>query len=186
MTAAISDAPLTVTTLPTVSVWPDIEKRFGKAREVAADRNRGKQLVIVTKQRSFMLVGCPAPETFSPPVIAAIEKIVPSATPLHITVIANNDPEAIQSDVLKVIPFAAYLLGLVHMGHSVILFEGHSSGLVAAVRDADLLLVDGAMSSTLPHNWVNIAKAVMRQRWIIEFGRDGKLTDLAKPARLKS
>ncbi len=172
-----------ITTISEVKIWPDVEKRFAKARAVAADRARGKQLVIVTTKRAYMLVGCPGPETFPPQAIATVEKVVPSGKPLNIAVIASNDTDAIQSDVLKVIPFAGYLLTLVHLGHYVTVFEGHKSALVAGVRDADLLLVDGSLVSALPPNWLSIVKAVMRQRWILQFSPDGKWIELAKPEK---
>jgi hypothetical protein len=84
--------------------------------------------------------------------------------------------------VNQFIPFLGYLIGMAYLGHSVVVFEGHPSALSIACRDADLLIVDGAMLQHLQKDRVTVATSVLRKRKILVFGRDGKIAEIsAKP-----
>ena len=69
-------------------------------------------------------------------------------------------------DISKTIPFFGILLGFAYIGHAVWIFEGHGGALVAGCRDADVLIVDGAMVPHLQTDWPTAASSVMRSREI--------------------
>ena len=79
---------------------------------------------------------------------ASIEKMIPSKVKRNIAAIAFTDLAAITKSPDKAIPFLGILLGFAYIGHTVWVFEGHPSALEAGCREADVLLVDGAM---VPH-----------------------------------
>lgn len=63
-------------------------------------------------------------------------------------------------------PFAGLFIGLAYIGHTVWIFEGHPSALVAGCRDADLLIVDGGMIPFMAKDWATTAASVMRNKEI--------------------
>jgi hypothetical protein len=135
-------------------------------------------------------IPCPPRGCFGPELIAGVRLIVPEDEPQAITVIAFNDvlraelpdrPEqqGITAELVNLlIPFLGYLLGMASTGHSVIVFEGHSSALALACRDADLLIVDDAMLAHLQKDWVAGACGAMGKPRILVFGRDGRIIPL--------
>jgi hypothetical protein len=128
--------------------------------------------------------------------IAGVRRIVPEDEPQAITVIAFNDvlraevPDLPQQQgitpqhVSLLIPFLGYLLGMAYNGHSVVVFEGHSSALALACRDADLLIVDEAMLALMQPGSVSVASRAMRKPRILVFGRNGRIT-LLDPTSLQ-
>jgi hypothetical protein len=133
---------------------------------------------------------CPPRGSVAPELIAGVRLIVPEDEPQAITVIAFNDvlraelpdrPEQqgiTAEEVSLLIPFLGHLLGMAYTGHSVVVFEGHSSALALACRDADLLIVDEAMLPRLQPDWVSVASHAMRKPRILVFGRDGRIHPL--------
>jgi hypothetical protein len=147
-------------------------------------------VALVTPGRLIIPVPCPPRGSFGPELNAGVRLIVPEDEPQAITVIAFNDvlgadlpdwpkDQAITAELVKLlIPFLGYLLGLASAGHRVVVFEGHSSALVVACRDADLLIVDDIMLAHLQQDWVSVTSGAMRKPRILVFGRDGRIIPL--------
>src|SRR5204863_4459621 len=94
---------------------------------------------------------------------AGIEKMISPAVKRKIAAIAYTELEAVQTDAGRAIPFLGILLGFAYIGHTVWVFEGHSSALAAGCRDADVLIVDGGMAPHLPPDWRTVASASMKK-----------------------
>jgi hypothetical protein len=130
---------------------------------------------------------CSAPGSYGSELITGVRQIVPEDEPQTIIVIAFNDvhhvdlPDRLKKQgvtaelVSDLIPFLGYLLGMAHLGHSVVVFEGHSSALVVACRDADLLIVDEVMLAHLQQDWISVACGVMRKPRILVLARHGRI-----------
>ena len=176
--------------MPEVDVPPDLEARFARARRIASGDEAvasgrslvpgQRYLVTVTPGRMCMMHPCPRPGSMQPSVVAAIERIAPSSTPLTIAVIALTELRALRESLAKAIPFVGYLLGLAYVGHTVVVFEGHASALRAGCRDADMLIVDEAMIPALQRDWLTVAWSVMRTPQALVFGRNGSLKRIVK------
>jgi hypothetical protein len=137
--------------MPKVDVPPDLEGRFTKARLVAAgktpanpsaDPNGERCMVVVTPNRSFAILRNPAKSALPPQGVQALEKIAPSIKPLTIRVIASIQFDTLLEPQAKPDPIIGLTIGLSRIGHTVVVFEGHSSAFQAGCRDADLLVVD--------------------------------------------
>ena len=146
---------------------PDIEKLFADVRKLAARPEQPRGMVMVLPDRKFGIwPESRAPQ--SPSAVERIELIVPSSIKRNIAVIAYTGfaqetfPATSAIDGNKAIPFLGILFGLSYIGHSVWIFEGHPTALVAGCRDADLLIVDSAMLPFLPTGWEDEAAKVMR------------------------
>ena len=164
--------------MPDVEEVPDLEERFSHARVAAADPQQ-RRIAIVSPQRLTMFQDCPPKGTASPAMVAAIHQIVRTWDPLNIAVIGMTDVDAVMEDWSQAIPIAGFLLGMGYLGHRVVVFEGHPSSIAAGCRDADLLLVDGAMEPFLPENWVELARSTMRGRQrIVVTARDGTAKEI--------
>jgi hypothetical protein len=147
-------------------------------------------VALVTPGRMILPIPCPPRSSVGPELIAGVRLIVPEDEPQAITVIAFNDvlraelperPEqqGITAELVSVLsPFLGCLLGMASAGHSVVVFEGHSSALALACRDADLLIVDEAMLPYLQPDWVSVASHAMRKPRILAFGRAGRIIPL--------
>jgi hypothetical protein len=135
-------------------------------------------------------IPCPPHGSFGPELIAAVRRFVPEDEPQAITVIAFNDvlrahlpggpkEQGITPELVNLlIPFLGYLLGMAYTGHSVVVFEGHSSALALACQDADLLIVDEAMLARMQPGSVGVASRAMRNPQILVFGRNGRIIPL--------
>jgi hypothetical protein len=143
--------------MPDVDQSPDIEDLFAKAR-----RQSVHQVTIVTPGRMLMSQPCPAPGSMPPDRVASVEQMMPSKVKRHVAVIAFTELGGLTKDASKAIPFLGLLLGLAYIGHAVWVFEGHPSALVAGCRDADVLIVDGAMVPHLQQDWVRVASGAMK------------------------
>jgi hypothetical protein len=144
--------------MPDVDEPPDIEEVFAKARRQSGDR-----VVIVTPGRIFIFQPCPAPASMSPDKVASVEQMMPSKVKRNVAAIAFTQLDGLMSDASKTIPFLGILLGFAYIGHVVWVFEGHPSALAAGCRDADVLIVDGAMVPYLQNDWIAVASSVMKR-----------------------
>jgi hypothetical protein len=147
-------------------------------------------VALVTPGRVIVPIPCPPRGSFGPELIARVRLIVPEDEPQAITVIAFNDvlkaevPDRLKRQgvtpelVSLLIPFLGYLLGVASIGHSVVVFEGHSSALALACWDADLLIVDEAMLTLMQPGSVSVASRAMRKSRMMVFGRDGRIFPL--------
>jgi len=157
--------------MPEVDLRPGIAGIFARARAAAAETHTGedgvphRQVILVTPGRLLIAKGCPAVENIPPKFLASLKKLVPSETGIQIAVIAYTYLDALKADLRRAVPFFDVLLGFAALGHTVCVFEGHSSALTAGCTDADLLLVDSAMLLFLDENdleWRSGALAAMR------------------------
>ena len=81
----------------------------------------------------------------------------------NVAAIAFNEVTGLTGDISGTIPFLGILMGFAYIGHSVWVFEGHSSALRAGCREADVLIVDGGMVPHLQKDWLSIASSSMRK-----------------------
>jgi len=147
-----------------VDVRPDVEKIFNQARKAAAGESdvdgKSRQVVVVTPGRMLMLQPCPPPGSMPASMVGQIEKLLSPKVKRKIAVIAYTELKALKGNLGKAIPFFGMLSGLAYVGHSVWIFEGHVSALVAGCKEADMLIVDGLMAPHLQSDWQAIASSV--------------------------
>jgi hypothetical protein len=79
-----------------------------------------------------------------------------------VAVIADTRVSGSLAEINKTIPFVGILVGLAYIGHCVIVFDGQLSRIAQGCRDADVLIVDGALLPYLHHDWHTTARQVMR------------------------
>ena len=158
--------------MPGVELLADMDALFGMARsqllkdELPLEKSvKGQRAVaIVTPGRLIMYEPCSPPGSMSDAQVAPVKKLMPPDPPLNISVISYTLLEAFIEDKSKTkcIPFLGFLLGFGHIGHSVVVFEGHPSAFESGVRDSDVLLVDSGMLPFIQSDWVEAAHRVMR------------------------
>ena len=79
----------------------------------------------------------------------------------------------------RAIPFFGYLMAMGSLGHSILVFEGHSSTLEMGCRGADVLVVDGGMIPFLQSDWITVVRSVMNnEQAILIFHRDQRIERL--------
>jgi hypothetical protein len=158
--------------MPEVDEVPNIDEVFERARKAAAGEGEqppgppGRHVIVVTPGRMLMLNPCPPPGSMPQKQVASMEQMISPKVKRNIAAIAYTELSDVRKDISKAIPFFGFLLGFAYIGHSVWVFEGHSSALAAGCRDADVLIVDDDMIPHLQKDWVAIASAVMRKREI--------------------
>ena len=106
--------------------------------------------------------------------VAQMESIVPSAVTRNIAAIAHTalvtgqkKPMAVAGEKIfkaagQAIPFFGMLLGLAYIGHKVRVFDGSTPPIPSGCKDADVLIVDGAVRGKLPEGWQAAACLAMR------------------------
>ncbi len=169
--------------MPEVYARDDIEDVFKRARAAAAEPTQDeegiyrRQMIIVTPGRLLIGKECPLAGELPSENLAVLEKLIPRKPILQICVITYTLLEALKEDMRRAIPFVDYLLGFAALGHSVWVFEGHTSALAAGCRDADLLLVDSGMLPSLEvnANWRQIALSNMKGQEIKLISREDKV-----------
>ncbi len=155
--------------MPEVDVGPNLADIFDQARKAAAgelEQPSGRHVVIVTPGRMIAFQPCPAPGSMPPAQVQNIEAMIPAQVKRKIAAIAYNGVDAITTDLSQAIPFLGFLVAFAYIGHSVWVFEGHESALVAGCKDADVLIVDGGMIPHLHKDWATVVSGVMRNREI--------------------
>lgn len=151
--------------MPEVDVRPDLEKIFDQARKAADEENTqgrlpSRQVVLVTPGRMLMLQPCPAAGSMPASVVSHVEKLASPKVKRKIAVIGYTELKAVTTNLARAIPFFGLLSGMAYVGHSVWIFEGHASALTAGCKDADVLIVDGAMVPHLAADWKAVASSV--------------------------
>jgi hypothetical protein len=155
--------------MPEVDEPDDIGAVFATARRAASGEGEqppvspGRHVIIVTPGRMLKFQPCPPVGSMAAPKVASIEQMIPSNPKRNIAAIAFTEVEAIAKNADKAIPFLGILLGFAYIGHAVWVFEGHPSALAAGCREADVLLVDGAMVPWLQSEWAAVAAKAMRR-----------------------
>ena len=154
-----------------VEVFEDMDEVFLQARQMAGGQypssdnpeldqpQRG--VAILTPGRLIMLDPCPESNSVPEDQFLPMMAMLPSKSPLNISVISYTQIEALTTDMSKAIPFRGYLLAWAYGGHNVIVFEGHPTAFDSGVRDADVLLMDSGMLPFVQFNWVDAAHRVM-------------------------
>jgi len=155
-----------------VELFEDMDLVFQEARQLAAgehpdtgapELDQAKRgVAVVTPGRLIMLDPCPDPANVPENELLPMLAMLPSKSPLNISVISHTRVEALTEDMTKAIPFRGYLLAWATGGHNVIVFEGHPSAFDSGVRDADVLLMDSGMVQFVQLDWVKAAERVMR------------------------
>lgn len=165
--------------MPEVAVRGDIEEVFAEARRMASGRKGPRGLVIIRPDRKYLLLPALAESPQLNSMAAGLEKMIPSAVKRNIAVIADTAFLAESgaavgvADVGKAIPFLGNLMGFCYLGHAVWIFEGHASALAPGCRDADVLIVDGAIAPSLETGWEGEVSKVMRNANILIQDRAG-------------
>jgi hypothetical protein len=123
-------------------------------------------IAVVTPSRNLLFIPGPAPGGVPQFASDAVRELFPAQPRLNVTVIAPIDPDLLDKalrdpaeDPNRLIPFFGMLHGIAYIGHSVVVFEGHHSGLEGALRNCDVLLVDSGMLPFLQEDWAAIAFA---------------------------
>ncbi|HXA06551.1 MAG TPA: hypothetical protein VNY30_17015 [Bryobacteraceae bacterium] len=150
--------------MPKVDQPRDIHRVFDQARKSAAGehvsgKDHSRQVVLVTPGRTLMLQPCPAPGSMPPNVVSQIESLISPKVKRKIAVIAYTELPAVTKGLSQAIPFFGMLVGIAYIGHSVWIFEGHSTALAAGSKEADLLIVDSGMVPHLPPDWQTLASS---------------------------
>jgi hypothetical protein len=154
--------------MPEVDESQDIEDVFKNARAVASGvglpiGHSGRHVIVVTPGRLLMFQPCPPEGTMAQQQVAPIERMIPSKVKRRIAAIAYTELNALKKNISTTIPFFGILIGFAYIGHSVWVFEGHKSALAAGCRNADVLIVDGAMIPHLQTDWAEVAASVMKR-----------------------
>jgi hypothetical protein len=162
--------------MPEVDESQDIEDVFKNARAVASGEalpvgRSGRHVIVVTPGRLLMFQPCPPEGAMAQRQVEPIERMIPPKVKRKIAAIAYTELSALKKDISKTIPFFGILIGFAYIGHSVWVFEGHSSALAAGCRDADVLIVDGAMIPHLQTDWAEVATSVMKRPEIYSHDR---------------
>ncbi len=162
--------------MPEVDMPPKLEEIFERARKAAAEdtmpgKGKNRHIVLVTPGRMLMLQPTPAPGAMKPEAVQAVEKIMSSKTKRNVAVIAYTELTALQASLAQTIPFIGLLMGLAYIGHTVWIFEGHSSALAVGCREAELVIADNAMIPFLQEDWVAVASAAMKRPLIFAHER---------------
>lgn len=149
-----------------------LDAAFDKIREAAAG---GKVLILRPDSKTLSIRGVD-PAHAPPAARAAIERMLPSAVKRNIAVLADTSWSTAPAPDLQAanaaIPFFGMLLGFSGAGHSVwVIGTGTMPLLLAAAREADVLLVDDLRIGGLPQNWKTVVAAVMRGKQILLYDR---------------
>ena len=157
--------------MPDVAPVGDIEEVFAQVRKTASGEGGPRGLVLVRPDRRLLLMPALEASPKLTEMAAGMERLIPSDVKRNVAVIADTGfaggakPDLAQAS--KAIPFLGLLTGLNYIGHSLWVFEGHSSALAAGLRDADVLIVDSGMAPHLEKGWQETAAAVMRNANIL-------------------
>ncbi len=147
---------------------------FERAKAIAADKH-SPQVVLVRPDLSLLALACPSASSMPDAVIQQVERIVPSSVKRNIAVLTETGfaPAGPRAEVGSAawtavgndLPFFGILNGLGCIGHTVWIFDV-SADLRAACRDAEILIIDGAVSERVAELSLDAACEVLRTRSI--------------------
>jgi hypothetical protein len=168
LTAGATDDSLFQPRMPEVDEPANLSDVCDQARSAAAGANpapagSGRHVVIITPGRVLMFQPCPAPDSMPEDQVASIKRLIPPEPQRNIAAISFTELSAVRANAAKAIPFVGMLMGFAYIGHAVWVFEGHPSALALGCREADALLVDGAMVPHLQSDWQAVASSAMRR-----------------------
>lgn len=168
--------------MPGVELFSDMDEVFRQARRLSATgeypfgveglppeaaaevlKLKGQHSVaILTPGRSLMPVPAPKPGSVPRSSEEAMRKMLSPDPPQNISVVSYTYAKALVEDKGKAIPFLGILAGLATIGHTVVVFEGHSSAFESGVRESNVLIVDSGMLPFIQEDWKEVAFRVMR------------------------
>jgi hypothetical protein len=129
---------------------------FAAARARAAER----RIAIVRPDHRLMLLPAIDAEAAPPAAIAEVERLLPSTAPRKVAAVVDTTWTMAEKPDLqaagRAVPFFGFLMALAAIGHAVWLFDGHPAGFAGA----DLVVVDGARTGSLPPGWERLAPSV--------------------------
>lgn len=152
--------------MPEVDIREGLKPIFDKAKKLAEeeieldDGSRLRQVVIISPGRLLLKKESYPPDTLPSENRSVLEELIPSEKSLKIAVITYTYLDALRENVRKAIPFFDYLLGFACIGHTVWVFEGHSSVLEIGCLGADFVLVDQRMLPFLEPDWEKRIKGI--------------------------
>lgn len=150
--------------MPEVDIREGLKPIFDQARHLASeeveldDGSRVRYVVIISPGRLILKKESYPLDTLPSENRAVLEELIPSEKPLKIAVITYTFLDALRENVRKAIPFFDYLLGFACIGHTVWVFEGHTSVLEMGCAGADFVLVDQRMLPFLDPDWEEMLK----------------------------
>ena len=171
--ASISAAPKFDTTTYPLGV---AEAGIAEARRLAADPNRERAVYLLAANGSVLALPTLAPGAATPEMIASVERIAPSHTPLTICAVGHAEFVGRKSDAAtfaKAVPFGGFLLGFAFIGHRVCVIDGRPPSFEVACRGANMLVIDSTLIPRLPQNWVRIATESMTRAKIFLYQPNG-------------
>ena len=144
----------------------DCAQVFAKARAEAdggaASASTHNRVAIVSPSGGLLFIPAPLPESVSEAQIARSRNLLPPEPRRTVAVIADTRVSGSLAEINKTIPFVGMLVGLAYIGHCVTVFDGQLSRIEPGCRDADILIVDGALLPHLHHDWYATARRSMR------------------------
>jgi hypothetical protein len=150
-----------------VDLFAHTRSRLAFERPTPTAQPGQRCIAIVTPAREVAVVDGLLPGTAPDRFVETARFFLPFNRPLNITAIGYCGSKPLKRDDLKRLPFVAAMLSFTYVGHSVVVFEGHSSGFEAALRGADVLMVDSYMLPHLQHDWFAVSRQVL--------GRNGRV-----------
>ena len=168
---------------------------FRQARALAAQTG-SRQVVLIRPDLSLLALACPDAASMPGDVIQQMESIVPSSVKRNIAVVTDTGsaPAGPRAEVGspawaaigKDLPFFGILNGLGCIGHAVWIFDA-AADIRIACQEADMLIIDSAVSGRVPESSLDLARSVMRTQTILVHNRETyKLMPVAprKPAEV--
>jgi hypothetical protein len=150
-----------------------------KPKALAGEIN-SRQVVLIRPDLSLLVLACPDAGSIPEALIQQVDSIVPSSVKRKIGVVTDTGfaPAGSRAEVGspawtsvgKDLPFFGILNGLGCIGHTVWIFDV-SADLGIACRDADILIIDSAVSERVPESALDLARGVMRTHSIFVHGR---------------
>lgn len=169
--------------IPELTADSSMEEVFACARR-RASHTAERQVVLVTPERSLLLLQCPPRGSVPEKNVAQMEEMIPPAPKRSIAVIgqtaitsrrwhgvARGGTEEFKA-AARAIPFLGLMTGLAYIGHSVIVFAGAAAELPEGAKGADVLFVDSAVLPKLPSGWHQASSDVMRNPNIFVHDRE--------------
>lgn len=170
--------PVRLSTKPDFSdaVTPDLASAYAPLFNAIRERAAQRRLIILRPDRGVAMLPAMDRDKAPAAAVAAMERLLPPETPRNVAVIADTSWTVSGApnlqDAAKAIPFFGLLMGLASIGHSVWIFDGSNAGMVAAgCREADLAIIDSARMESLPAQWQQLMKPVMRNAQILVHDR---------------
>jgi hypothetical protein len=144
----------------------DCAQVFARARAASGGAaegvSTGNQVAIVSPSCNLLFIPAPSPGSVSESLVARSRNLLPPEPRRTVAAIADTRVSGSLAEINKTIPFVGILVGLAYIGHRVILFDGQLCRIEQGCRDADVLIVDGAILPHLHNDWYTTARQAMR------------------------